>query len=205
MKITSLVQSLLFALLVLVCVGVSSAFAQSAVTTTNVNMRQGPGTNYSVVEVLRGGDSVNIVRCSGSWCLVEQRGGTRGWVSRSFLREVIASPGGGGRPPVVRPGPTIDLNINIGGGRPGVGIGARRACFYEDVNFRGRSFCARPGERRSNLANWNNRISSIAIEGRSTEVEVCTERNFRNCSSFRGDVPVLNRMLQQNISSLLVH
>jgi uncharacterized protein YraI len=176
----------------------SPAFAQTnAVATSNVNVRQGPGTNYAVVQVLRQGDGVNIVRCSNGWCLVDLRS-DRGWVSRSFLRDVIASPGGN------RPGPSIDLNINIGVGRPSLGGSGRRVCFYEDVNFRGRSFCARPGESQRTLGNWNNRISSIAVEGRSTRVDVCTERNFRNCSTFNGDVPVLNRMLQQNISSLSV-
>ncbi|HEY4201905.1 MAG TPA: SH3 domain-containing protein [Devosiaceae bacterium] len=198
MKIRAVVQSLLFVLFVM-CVGAAPAFAQtrSAVTTSNVNMRQGPGTNYAVAQVLRSGESVNIVRCTGNWCLVQFRG-NRGWISSSLLRE-------GGAGPIGRPsGPNINLNINIGGGRPGVGTPANRACFYSNVNFRGSSFCALPGERRANLASWNNRISSIAIQGRSIRVEVCTERNFRNCSSFRSDVPVLNRMLQQNISSLIV-
>ena len=35
-------------------------------------------------------------------------------------------------------------------------------------------------------------------------VEVCIDRNFRNCSTFTRDVPVLNFMLQQNISSVRV-
>lgn len=198
MKTHSIVAIFALALSLVTALGLSPALAQTnAVATTNVNVRQGPGTSYPVVDVLRQGEGVSIVRCSSGWCLVELRR-ERGWVSRSFLRDVISSPGGN------RPGPSVDININIGGGRPIIGAPGGRVCFYEDVNFRGRSFCVRPGERQRSLGNWNNRISSIAVEGRRTNVDVCTERNFRNCSTFNGDVPVLNRMLQQNISSLIV-
>lgn len=156
----------------------------AAVTTTNVNMREGPGTNYPVVAVLRTGDQVQVNRCRVSWCLVDF-GRDRGWVSQSFLRQLISSPGGGNRP-----------------GGPGF---AGRACFFEDANFRGRSFCLRQGEQERNLGRWENRITSISIEGRSTVVEACTDRNFRNCNSFTRDVPILNFMLQQNISAVGVH
>lgn len=160
--------------------------AGAAVATTNVNMRAGPGTNYEVVAVLRSGDEVFVNRCRASWCLVDF-GRDRGWVSQSFLRQLISSPG---RPP---------------SGGPGFGGGFGRACFFEDANFRGRSFCLRQGEQERNLGRWENRITSISVEGRSTLVEACTDRNFRNCSTFTRDVPILNFMLQQNISAVSVH
>lgn len=175
---------------------VTLAFAQvaggPAIATTNVNMRVGPSTNYQVIAVVRAGEQVAVSRCSGGWCLVDA-GRDRGWISQSFLRPLIASPG---------PGPGQG-----GGNRPpnwNDGSGWGRACFYEDIRFRGRSFCLRQGESDRSLGRWENRISSIGVEGRWTTVEVCTDRNFRNCSTFTRDVPVLNFMLQQNVSSVRV-
>lgn len=175
----------------LVSIALAQMASGPAIATTNVNMRFGPSTNYQVVAVVRAGEQVQVSRCTGGWCLVDF-GRDRGWISQSFLRPLIASPG-----PI--PGP--------GGNRPpnwDVDTGWGRACFYEAAQFRGRSFCLRQGESDRSLGRWENRISSIAVEGRWTMVEVCTDRNFRNCSTFTRDVPVLNFMLQQNVSSVRV-
>lgn len=178
----------------LVSMAVAQMMSGPAIATTNVNMRVGPSTNYQVIAVVRSGDQVAVNRCTGGWCLVDF-GRDRGWISQSFLRPLISSPG---------PGPGQG-----GGNRPGgpnwdIDMGWGRACFYEDVQFRGRSFCLRQGESDASLGRWENRISSIAVEGRSTTVLVCTDRGFRNCSTFTRDVPVLNFMLQQNVSSVRV-
>jgi uncharacterized protein YraI len=155
-----------------------------AIATTNVNMRVGPGTSYPVVTVLRPGDEVVVNRCRVTWCLVDL-GRDRGWVSQAFLRPVISNPG---RPDF--------------GGRPPIASG--QACFFENANFRGRSFCLHQGERERNLGRWENRINSITIQGRWTVVKACTDRNFRNCNTFTRDVSILNFMLQQNVSSVSV-
>ncbi len=148
----------------------------NAVATASVNVRAGPGTNHPVVDVLSPGQSVSISRCTNGWCFVDQRGPS-GWVSQNFLRET---------------------------GRPGGSTGARReACFYEDRHFRGRSFCARPGDSDRNLGAWNNRISSISIRGGMT-VQVCTDRDGRDCDAFNRDTPTLPWWLDGNISSYRV-
>lgn len=148
----------------------------NAVATANVNVRRGPGTSYAVVDVLRSGQSVRVSNCTGGWCWVNH-GGPSGWVSQNFLSRT----GGGG---------------DSGGGSA---IG-RGACFYENVRFRGRSFCVRPGDSNSNLGVWNNRISSISIRGFMT-VQVCEDRNFRRCEAFNRDVATLPWWLDSNISS----
>lgn len=187
------VRRILLAIVIAYFGAVSGAMGQMssgpAIATTNVNMRFGPSTNEQVVTVVRAGEQVQVSRCSGGWCLVDF-GRDRGWISQSFLRPVIASGGPGGNRPG---GPNWNIDIGLG-----------RACFYENVQFRGRSFCLRQGESDRSLGRWENRISSIAVQGRRITVEVCTERNFRNCSTFTRDVPVLNFMLQQNVSSVRV-
>ena len=148
----------------------------NAVATASVNVRRGPGTSYAVVDVLRNGQSVRVSNCNGGWCWINH-GGPSGWVSQNFLSR--AGGGGGG-------GDTINPR--------------RRACFYDDVRFRGRSFCAGPGDSNADLGSWNNRIASISISGFMT-VQVCEDRNFRRCEAFNRDVSTLPWWLDGNISS----
>jgi SH3-like domain-containing protein len=155
----------------------------NAVATANVNVRRGPGASHPVVDVLQRGDSVDIQRCSNGWCLIEHRG-PPGWVSQNYLRRVVDS-GPPSRPPA-------------GGG------GARReVCFFDRPDFRGASFCARPGESDNRLGTWDNRISSIQIDGFVT-VQVCSDRNARDCTAYNRDVRQLPRWLDQNVSSFRV-
>ncbi|MGI9389006.1 MAG: SH3 domain-containing protein [Boseongicola sp.] len=67
----------------------TSAFAVPAVTSANVNFRQGPGTSYPTLGTLSEGSSVEILECtdSGSWCAIEEEG-QNGFVSGRYLSEV---------------------------------------------------------------------------------------------------------------------
>jgi uncharacterized protein YraI len=60
------------------------AYAAPAVSSGNVNVRTGPGPGYRVVDTLQRGESVEVDRCSGSWCYVV-KSGPDGWVSASYL------------------------------------------------------------------------------------------------------------------------
>jgi len=143
----------------------------NAVAATTLNVRSGPGTNYPVVDVLNRGQSVRMSDCRGGWCFVEHRG-RNGWASQRYLDRI----GGGG------------------------GGASREACFFDAPGFRGRSFCARPGDSSRNLGAWNNRIESISIRGFVT-VQVCADRNFDDCDAFNRDVARLPWWLQGNVSS----
>ena len=65
-----------------------SALAAPGVTTTGVNLRSGPGTNFSATRSLPAGTAIDIGQCddSGSWCAVTARG-QKGFVSGKYLRE----------------------------------------------------------------------------------------------------------------------
>jgi hypothetical protein len=52
------------------------------------------------------------------------------------------------------------------------------ACFFEDANFRGSSFCVQAGDELSTLPQGNDRVSSIRVYGRA-EVVVFRDRGFR--------------------------
>jgi hypothetical protein len=66
-----------------------------AVVGTNVNLRQGPGTNYTVITLIPAGTPVNVSGCNGGWCQVSFSG-QNGYI----IATAIAPPGGGpGGPP----------------------------------------------------------------------------------------------------------
>lgn len=95
----------------MVMVMTAGAFAWSAHATTTLNVRSGPGTNFRVVDTLRGGERVHVEYCRGSWCFVD-KSGPNGWVSQSYLRQGSYRPApppvyrpAPPRPPVYRPGP----------------------------------------------------------------------------------------------------
>ncbi|MCC6736431.1 MAG: SH3 domain-containing protein [Bauldia sp.] len=76
----------------------SLAQTGAAVTTGDVNMRNGPGTTYTVITVVPRGSPVSVDNCfTSGWCAVVF--GTRaGFISRNYLAF-----GGGVAPPVVQP------------------------------------------------------------------------------------------------------
>ena len=66
------------------CATTASAFAVTAYATSPVNVRNGPGTGYRIVDSLRRGERVDIDYCRVGWCFVN-KSGPDGWVSANFL------------------------------------------------------------------------------------------------------------------------
>jgi N-acetylmuramoyl-L-alanine amidase len=57
-------------------------FADTAVvTSTTVNVRSGPGTNYSIVTQVSSGDRLPIATQSGDWYYVSRSSGEKGWIA----------------------------------------------------------------------------------------------------------------------------
>jgi hypothetical protein len=80
------------------------------------------------------------------------------------------------------------------------------ACFYENSDFRGRYFCAGPGETLASLpGGMGDEISSVRTFG-GASVTVFRDRDFRGASSrFSGDVNNLKRRgWNDTISSIRV-
>lgn len=191
------------------------SFAFGATATSSVNVRNAP-VNGAVVDVLRAGQQVEIDRCnSAGWCYVNKPG-PDGWVSAAYL----SNDGDGDDRPAPRPGrPDVDVNIGFaipgfsfqignGGfdrpGRPGRPGGRDQVCFYERDNFRGDSFCARPGEDIARLGRWDDEISSIRVRGDARAL-VCERRNFNGrCVVISRDVRDLGRRADDEISSIRV-
>ncbi|MBB3018786.1 hypothetical protein FHR70_001840 [Microvirga lupini] len=64
------------------------ALSAPGVTTSSVNFRSGPGTNFASIRTLPEGTAVDMGECeaSGSWCAVTVKG-QRGFVSGRYLQE----------------------------------------------------------------------------------------------------------------------
>jgi uncharacterized protein YraI len=212
---------------ILASVGIAATMAlagpaSAATATSNVNVRSSPGG--SVVDVLRSGERADIVRRSGSWCEIERRRGRDGWVSCQYLSggnggggsgsggSVSIGVGNSGQPNINFNIPGFNFSIGEGGfdrpdrpNRPNrPGRDRDEVCFYEDVNFGGDSFCARPGERIRSLGQWNDRISSIRVRG-DAQALVCEHDGFDGrCVTVNRNARDLGRNGNDIISSIRV-
>ncbi|UXM95717.1 SH3 domain-containing protein [Bartonella sp. HY329] len=94
------------------CLGAGTALAADAITTGNVNLRNGPSTRYRVQATLPAGYPININQCRANWCSINA-GGYSGWISARYIayqnaRQPV-------RPYVGNPGPAVVMPFIIGG------------------------------------------------------------------------------------------
>ena len=76
-------RSLPIALAALVIAG-GAVTAAPGLATTDVNVRQGPGTNFPVVTSIPGGSNLDVQSCNVGWCAV-RFGPYAGFVKASYL------------------------------------------------------------------------------------------------------------------------
>jgi hypothetical protein len=84
--------------------------APPAFVNTTVNLRQGPGTTYTVVGKIPAGSSVEVGDCSGQWCQVSWQG-QNGYIIATSLGQSGGAPPPGavaGGPPPGYPPPGYD-------------------------------------------------------------------------------------------------
>lgn len=77
-------------------------------TTTNLNVRSGPGQTYAVVQTINPGTRYPIVQKSGEWIEIQLNAGTKGWVANWLVKEVgagqaVSPPSTGITPPTTNP------------------------------------------------------------------------------------------------------
>jgi uncharacterized protein YgiM (DUF1202 family) len=88
-------SSLLLALVFLFSTGAaaSQSTPETYVTTTNVNVRKGPGTSYEVVTTVPKGVKVNVVGREGAWLKVESKHGNKpGYIHGQYVRSLQDQP-----------------------------------------------------------------------------------------------------------------
>ncbi|ASJ57437.1 N-acetylmuramoyl-L-alanine amidase [Brevibacillus formosus] len=80
-------------------------------TTTNLNVRSGPGQTYAVVQTINPGTRYPIVQTNGEWLQIQLNAGTKGWVANWLVKEVgagqaVSPPSTGSTPPTTNPAGT---------------------------------------------------------------------------------------------------
>lgn len=62
--------------------------ATGTVTASQLNVRQGPSTNYSVIHTLWRGNVIKLIGSSNGWYKIQLSDGRIGWVSSSYINNV---------------------------------------------------------------------------------------------------------------------
>jgi type IV pilus assembly protein PilM len=52
-----------------------------------LNVRQGPGTNYAIIDKIRGGETYNLLQDQDQWYEIELEPGQTGWVSADYVEK----------------------------------------------------------------------------------------------------------------------
>ena len=80
--------------------------AAPALATSNVNLRNGPGTTYTVVMTIPGGSNLDVNSCNAGWCQVTYQG-QNGYVIATSIDQGGSAPPGAPPPPGMAgpPGP----------------------------------------------------------------------------------------------------
>jgi hypothetical protein len=78
--------------------GAAQPAGPPAVVGTNVNLRQGPGTTYTIITTIPAGAPIEVSGCQGQWCQVSWQG-QNGYVIATSLGQGAGAPPPGGPPP----------------------------------------------------------------------------------------------------------
>lgn len=87
------VALILVAILVTISAGAKAAQTVQGnyVTTTDVQLRKGPGTNYEIITTIPKGVNVTVVAREGNWLKVESKhGGEPGYINEQYAQPVAA-------------------------------------------------------------------------------------------------------------------
>ncbi|MCB1518892.1 MAG: SH3 domain-containing protein [Hyphomicrobiaceae bacterium] len=178
----------------------SAANAYPAKADVALNVRTGPGTEFSVLDQLTLNERVNVVECTTSgWCYVDQDG-PDGWVAERYLTDLTPPPA---PPPTPTPTPTpapsggCRFEVTVGTDGPHFNLvcpGAptppptptptptpspapNTACFYTGNNYTGSEFCNGIGDLPTLGAAYNDAISSVKLNG-DVVVKLCDNAFF---------------------------
>jgi hypothetical protein len=156
----------------------AASAAQPGYTTSQANLREGPGTSYDVITVLSKYTPVVIEACTATWCAVTTEDDDEGFVSKSLL--AFGS---------FEEDEEEDEEI-------------AEVCFYQQANLKGANFCVEAGDYDGDIpGNFDNNIESILITG-GLEVEVCSGFNLGgNCYVYDSTRKSLPSAIRNKITS----
>lgn len=204
------------------------AIAMDGKAASAVNVRSGPGKDFSIVDQLVADEPVNITECAPSgWCYVK-RDGPDGWVSAKFLLPAddedseAESEGAGSNPDcgfgfsIGSGGPALVVNCGDAAVTPPPAPPAAddeepadeadgpQACFYKKAGFDGDSFCMAEGTKNSLNPSFNDTITSVEV-GTGLKVKLCVDKNLGGyCKTVTVDTDDLPAQIDDKTSSIIV-
>ncbi len=197
-KIITIITTALFALFY----SVSPVVAAPAVAKSAVNVRSGPGVNFTKVDVLYKGEKVTIKQCQGGWCYVEHPG-PDGWVSKNYLAPATSGSSGTDAAALAAFAAIVGVaGAIISGAATPPPPPAPKVCFYNGINYTGSSFCVNAGSNNNKLVGfWNNRISSLKVQG-GANVTLCQNWFYGGmCKTYSTNKPSLGILMNNKASS----
>lgn len=102
----------------LMALAAQGAAAAPALAVNDVNLRQGPGTNYPIIMTIPGGSTVDVGGCQDQWCAVTWQGRSGFAIATSFDQGAGPPnsgppPGGAGPPPNGPGGPPPSASADV--------------------------------------------------------------------------------------------
>lgn len=159
----------------------TTTYADVATVIEKVNIRKAPSPSAKKLGSLQAGTQVEVDpdSCTNGFCQLDNDFGPQGWVAEDF----------------------ISFDDEEEDPEPEVA----EVCFYDKSNFGGQSFCMEAGDLANKLpTNWDNRISSLTIEG-DISVDLCSDKNlYGTCGTFSSNSRNLPAKLNNKVSSIEV-
>jgi hypothetical protein len=159
----------------------TATYAEVATVIERVNIRKAPSPTAKKIGGLSVGTQVEVDpdSCTNGFCQLDNDFGPQGWVAEDF----------------------ISFDDEEDEPEPEVA----EVCFFDKSNFGGQSFCMEAGDVANKLpAAWDNRISSLTIEG-DISVDLCADKNlYGTCGTFSSDSKNLPAKLNNKVSSIEV-
>lgn len=156
-------------------------YADVATVIEKVNIRKAPSPNAKKLGSLPAGTQVEVDpdSCTNGFCQLDNDFGPQGWVAEDFIEFDDGE----------EPEPEVVAEV----------------CFFDKANFGGASFCMEPGDVANKLpSSWDNRISSLTLEG-DISVDLCADKSlFGLCGTFSADTKSLPAKLNNKVSSIEV-
>ena len=91
---------------------VTGSFGTGTIGGSDVRMRSGAGTSYSIIGTYDKGTQMKITGASGNWYAVSYSGKT-GYVSADYMSISAGTPAGSGAPPVSAPEPAFTSMASV--------------------------------------------------------------------------------------------
>lgn len=200
-----------------------STLAVEAAAKSGVNVRTGPGTGFGIVDQLTAGEVVNVTECAPSnFCFVEHNG-PDGWVSANYLTsteeadEEEVEEGSGDNPDcsfgfvMGSGGPSLSINCGDAPMPPPPPVEPDEpddepgACLYVGNNFNGDDLCVGVGIRNALNGTFNNKISSIELNG-GAKAMLCDGPNLTGtCKNITVDTSPLQPSINNKTSSFSIY